>query len=439
MLSLKDFSTKMKALLLIIALAAVSAMAAPKWHQLDATYSFERYMKDFRKSYVPNTEEYDMRKLTFTYKLQQIIAFNKEGHSWKKGVNHMTDWSPEELRSLKGRLPEGTVAQPAPERVYTAQGLELPDSIDYRQSGSKPVLTAVKDQGQCGSCWAHASTESVESHFAMATGELYVLSQQQLTSCVNNSVLQCGGTGGCNGATAQLGWDYLVKSGGQVQEWVYGYTSYFGDSGVCSLNSTIMPAVVELTGHTEVERNSDAAVAEALVTKGPLAISVDASSWPDYESGVFAGCDYANNISMDHAVQLIGYGFDNKTQESYWLVRNSWSAIWGEDGFIRLKRTTDCGWNINWTTNGGGCLGEPVNVWSCGMCGILYDTGFPNIVAGAQTAEKSGPSKGVIAGAVVGGVAGAAVIGAILFKVLSSGNGAKYAGEDQDLLNQQQH
>lgn len=425
--------------IIAIALCALTlsvAAARPKWNQLSA-YTFDQYVKDFHKPYVFGTVEYANRKSLFEQKLSHIVEFNAApGNLYKKGVNHMTDRSTTEVLMMNGRVPDSQVSQPAPAATFTPTGAQIPKSIDYRNVTAigKRVLTAVKDQGMCGSCWAHASTESVETHYAMATGELFVLSQQQLTSCVNNSE-QCGGTGGCFGATAQLGWDYLVKAGGQTQEWMYGYSSYFGDSGVCRLNDN-MTQLVQLSGYTAVERNSDAAVAEALATKGPLAISVDASSWSDYESGIFHGCNYSVNISMDHAVQLVGYGFDAHLNQSYWLVRNSWSAGWGEDGFIRLLRQENetCGYNVDWISNGGGCQGGPNTVWACGMCGILYDTAFPNVVVPASTAAASA-SKAWIAGAVVGGVAGAAIVGFILVKLF--GGKGDLGAEGTDLLNKE--
>jgi cathepsin L len=250
-----------------------------------------------------------------------------------------------------------------------------------------------------------------------------------MTSCVNNSK-KCGGTGGCFGATSQIGWDYLVQAGGQVQEWTYGYTSYWGTSGVCDLNVN-MTQEVQLTGYTQVASNDPNAVVEALNAFGPLAVSVDASNWFEYESGIYSGCDYSKNISMDHAVQLIGYGVDNGT--AYWLVRNSWSASWGENGYIRLIRNLtqeQCGWNVDWISNGGGCPGGANTVWACGQCGILYDTAFPNV---KTSQSSSSASKAWIAGAVIGGVVVIAIVVAIFFKVSA---GAAHPESDQ-LLDRQ--
>ena len=367
----------MKLIVIAAVLVAIVAASRPKWNELEG-YTFDQYVKDFGKSHVVGTTEYARREKIFNAKLAQVIAFNAErGQLYKKGINHMSDWTAEEFKRLNGRVPDSQMPKTQAEKVLEKSNVKLPVSVDYRHT-FPPVLSAVKDQGQCGSCWAHAATESVETHWAIKTGQLYALSQQQITSCVPNTQ-HCGGTGGCSGATAELAFDYLVSVGGLAQEWTYSYTSYFGDSGTCNVTANT-PPVVTISGYTSIQRNDDGAVAEALANHGPLAISVDASSWSDYDSGIFTGCNYANNISMDHAVQLVGYGFDDDLQQAYWLVRNSWSPGWGETGFIRLLRetTATCGWNIDWITNGGGCPNGPNTVWACGMCGILYDTLFPN-------------------------------------------------------------
>ena len=316
------------------------------------------------------------RERLFAESMAKVQEHNAKGLSWKKGINKFSDWTEAEKRQLRGNvmgMKKTTTSRP--ERLHERSGAPLPKFVDWRNV-QPSVLTAVKDQGQCGSCWAHAATESIESHVAIATGELFVLSQQQITSCTPNPQ-ECGGTGGCAGAIAELAFDY-VKGKALQQEWTMPYTSYFGDSGSCP--ATISNQVVNVSGYTKVAHNDADAVADALAHAGPLAISVDASEWSDYESGVYAGCSYAKNISMDHAVQAVGYGFDYALNMDYWIVRNSWSPAWGEAGFIRLLRkpgATECGWNVD-PANGDGCKGQTAPEWACGMCGIAYDTLYPN-------------------------------------------------------------
>ena len=254
----------------------------------------------------------------------------------------------------------------------------LPKTVDYRfPMNGIQILTAVKDQGMCGSCYAHATAESVESAFALATNELFVLSQQQIGDCIVNPN-DCGSTGpgACNGGIAELGIDTVASITGLNQEWSYPYESYNGQNFQCKSASVKNYTKVFTAGYTAVQSNNAGAVMDALAFAGPLAISADASDWSNYENGIYHGCSYAKNISMDHAIQMVGYGYDAGLQAAYWTVRNSWNAAWGEQGYIRLQKNLngeECGWNVQ-PQNGNGCKGDTAPVIACGMCGCLYET-----------------------------------------------------------------
>jgi len=354
------------------------ASAKPKWNQL-GDYTFEKYTSDFGKKY--QGAEYSKRHKIFDEKLKAIKAHNSKSSSYRQGVNHLTDLTHEELRQmngggLNGMYNHAMALQKKPHvKKHVTSDFPLPRAVDYTKS-IPSILTAVKDQGMCGSCWAHGATENLETYWAMSTGDLYVLSQQQITACAPNPD-DCGGTGGCGGSIVELAWDYVIGAG-ISQEWVYPYTAYSGTTGVC--NPQQITPVVQISAYTSVMSNDQKSVLDALAHVGPLAINVDASSWSSYESGIFDGCDYAYNISIDHVVQLVGYGTDVDLGMDYWLVRNSWSPGYGENGFIRLLKTdtVQCGWDVN-PQDGTGCNGGPNELWTCGMCGILFDTLYPNV------------------------------------------------------------
>lgn len=146
-----------------------------------------------------------------------------------------------------------------------------------------------------------------------------------------------------------------------------------GTTGACEYNPTVMPKAVSLMGHATLPFNDQFALEEALVTRGPVAISAYASKWKDYESGIFKGCDYSENISVNHAIQLVGY-----TEDAY-IVRNSWSAEWGEDGYIRFprERVAHCGIDST-PLNGAACVNDgQVTQVVCGMCGIFSNSAIP--------------------------------------------------------------
>lgn len=126
--------------------------------------------------------------------------------------------------------------------------------------------------------------------------------------------------------------------------------------------------------------NSYKPIMHALVERGPVAVAVYASKWFPYSQGIFDGCQ--KDAVIDHAVALLGYGYDRKLREKYWLIQNSWGPEWGENGRIRLLRrdndaTEYCGIDAQ-PQDGTGCVGGPAQVKVCGMCGILYDTVVPH-------------------------------------------------------------
>jgi len=352
----------MRAVLLLtvaIALLGCSALGRqPKWFELKG-YTFAQYTRDFRRRYVPGTDEYAHREAIFNRNLANIRRHNaNQTHSWKQGVNRFTDMDPVEFKKLNKlrRAPRGADEVYPPKKIIKAptteelrNGLPLPVQVDYRQWNSPRVLTSVKDQGACGNCWAHAATESIESYFALLTGSLPVLSTQQITSCAPPPNVD-----GCGGGFASVGFMYINSTeNGQTEEWGYPFVDYYFNNqdplAVTSpcLNVTDAASIqgqsltrAGVDGYHRVHANDAQATMYALATAGPLAISVAASAWQSYESGIMQLTDPTDPAmwQVDHAVQMVGYGFDAGLSMKYWIVRNSWGSLWGEEGFIRLER-----------------------------------------------------------------------------------------------------
>lgn len=260
----------------------------------------------------------------------------------------------------------------AASNISEADVAALPKSVDWRNKG---VVSPVKDQGHCGSCWAFASVAAIESAAAIATGHLKTLSTQQLVSCVENAY-QCGGQGGCNGAVSEIAFNY-VQLFGLTSEYKYSYNSYQGDSLTCEFNPATQPIEVTINGYVKLPENDYNALLHAIATVGPIVISVDASQFHEYESGVFTGCSDSENIDINHAVTLVGYGTD-EVEGDYWLVRNSWGTRYGENGYIRVKRDSVPVCKKDTTPlDGNGCVGFATTQKVCGQCGILSDSAYP--------------------------------------------------------------
>jgi len=217
---------------------------------------------------------------------------------------------------------------------------DLPATVDWVAAGA---VTAVKDQGQCGSCWSFSSTGAIEGAKFVATNQLISLSEQQLIDC---SVAQ--GNQGCNGGMMDQAFQYVMTAGSD-SEASYPYTA----TGPNSCQASQYTAVTHITNFKDVQQNSENAL-KAAVAQQPTSVAVCAQDgWQFYSGGVLTSCCTA----IDHGVLAVGYGTDPSTNQMYWKVKNSWASSWGENGYIRILRTETDG--------------------SAGMCAIATEPSFP--------------------------------------------------------------
>merc|ERR1712080_2775 len=360
---------KMKLLLLLPTLVLASSAVQAESEFLT---EFHNFMLQHGKTYKTKAEA-EMRYNIFKKNLMEMNLHNtKSGASYKKGINKFSDMTDAEvsLHYLGGYKPISIQSTGSPSTLHTPK--DLPASVDWRDA-----CTPVKDQGQCGSCWAFAATEVIESHVKISSGSLPILSPQQMTSCTPNP-LTCGGSGGCTGSICELGYNY-IQLFGHVTEEDYPYISGTTmDSEECTFDISTMKPVAGLTGYNTLPSNDQEAIMTALATVGPLAVGVDASKWSRYGGGVFEDTDFEANMGLSHAVVLIGYGAD-EAEGDFWMIRNSWGEGWGEGGYIRLRRTKEPQCGTNFTPEGGACEGGPGNdpQTVCGECGLLYTASYP--------------------------------------------------------------
>lgn len=229
---------------------------------------------------------------------------------------------------------KGFVRQPRNAAVSVAaitdeMRASAPATLDWSAQGA---TTAVKDQGDCGSCWAYSATEGIEAGVFMATGELIQLSEQQIVSCDKTD-------GGCDGGDLPTAFDYVESAGGIATQQSYPDTSSAkGKDGQCMSKAKVVKvtgyeyAVPPCTGGAcKNQKESD--MMAAMNSFGPLSVCVNAD-WDTYSKGVYTKTCSGKYNQLDHCVQLVGY--DTTASTPYWKVRNSWAAEWGEDGFIRL-------------------------------------------------------------------------------------------------------
>lgn len=333
-------SIKMKGVaVLLMALSAINA-ARIDWEDT-WDEEFLKWKQLFQKNYTP--EEEMSRKSVWRVNLKKILKHNLEHgwgmHSYKLEMNHYGDLNSTEFTSMmngfdnKKRLERkqnneimSTIYMP-PMNVELEH---LPKSIDWREKG---FVTPVKDQGQCGSCWAFSTTGSLEGQHFRKTGKLVSLSEQNLVDCSRKE-----GNSGCEGGLMDQAFRYIKIQRGIDDEKDYPYEAKDAN---CRYSKRFNAA--NDTGYVDIPEGDEQALKLAVAHVGPISVAIDAShpSFQFYHSGVYDEPDCTDNL--DHGVLVVGYGMEEG--KDYWLVKNSWNTAWGKEGYIMMSRNKNnqCG------------------------------------------------------------------------------------------------
>lgn len=295
---------------------------------------FRRYRGKHKKSY-KTPEEHDRRKIEFHHNLRYIYSKNRENLGYSLGVNHLTDRTSDELAALRGyhssKIFNG--GSPFPYDISSMKD-SLPENLDWRLMGA---VTPVKDQAVCGSCWSFGTIGTIEgAYFLKNGGYLVRLSQQALVDCSWGF-----GNNGCDGGEDFRVYQWMLKHGGVPTEDDYG--PYLGQDGYCHVTNTSL--VAPITGYVNVTTNQPDALKLALFKHGPISVAIDAShkSFVFYSHGVYYEPKCGSTVDdLDHAVLAVGYGIMDG--QLYWLVKNSWSTYWGNDGYVLMSaKDNNCG------------------------------------------------------------------------------------------------
>jgi len=312
---------KMKALI-VLALALVAAQG------FDLDTEWESFKVKYGKNLLTG-EEHDRRKNIFANHLKFIERHNAQHalgvHTFTVGINEFADLTNEEfVKQYTGFVAADGLPETSIELTENR-----PESIDWRDEGA---VTPVKNQGQCGSCWAFSTTGTIEGAHFKKTGKLVSLSEQNLMDCSRNNY-------GCNGGNPYMALLFAIRNGGIDTEESYPYEMR---QSYCRYNENNIGATI--SDARRIIQGSEEDLQNALGSIGPISVAIDAAhtSFQLYRDGVYYE-PYCSPYRLDHGVLAVGYGTENG--DDYYIVKNSWGSGWGLGGYIKMSRNRNnqCG------------------------------------------------------------------------------------------------
>jgi cathepsin L len=316
----------MKAIIVLCLLFA-GALAASSEAQYRA--AFLDWMQINQRSY--SHVEFSHRYEIFKKNMDYINDWNAQGESYTLALNKFADLTNAEFNKLyMGMHVDVEKDDSHITHEVTRISSEAPTSVDWRTKG---VVTPVKDQGQCGSCWSFSTTGSVEGVHAQSTGKLVSLSEQNLVDCSGN-----WGNLGCEGGLMTEAMNYIIANKGIDTENSYPYE---GVQGTCNFTKANIGSTLSNMVNVSTGNETDLMLKVAVA---PVSIAIDASaaSFQFYSSGIYWSYE-CSSTNLDHGVLAVGYGAEGG--EDFWIVKNSWGASWGNNGYILMIR--------NWENNCG--------------------------------------------------------------------------------------
>jgi len=327
----------MRLLAVVVLLAVATGCLAVS--EVNYRTEFQNFMTAYNKHYRP--AEMRARFTIFRTNFDYIQAWNNENNGVTLGVNQFADLTNAEfnarykglnMTALAARTSQTSEPAPRNPTLTCPKSTLLPNATcDWRAANA---VTPIKNQGQCGSCWAFSTTGSTEGAHALSKSQLVSLSEQNLVDCSQKE-----GNEGCNGGLMDYAFEYIIKNKGIDTEASYPYTA---QDGKCKFAAAHVGAT--LSSYKDITKNSESALTAAITSVGPISVAIDAShnSFQFYRSGVYyeKAC---SSTQLDHGVLAIGIGAEGASD--FYLVKNSWGTSWGMSGFILMSRnkSNNCG------------------------------------------------------------------------------------------------
>ncbi|KAJ3705856.1 hypothetical protein LUZ61_009561 [Rhynchospora tenuis] len=282
---------------------------------------FARFALKYGKRY-DSVEEIQKRFDIFVDSLKLIRSTNRKGLSYKLGINKFADMTWEEFKATKLGAAQECSATLKGNHKMTED--PLPETKDWREDG---IVSPVKNQGSCGSCWTFSTTGALEAAYTQATGKSISLSEQQLVDCA-----QAFNNFGCNGGLPSQAFQYIKYNGGLDTEEAYPYK---GVNGICHFDANSVG--VRVVDSVNITLGDEDELKHAVGLVRPVSVAFEViKGFKLYESGVYTS-DHCGTTPQDvnHAVLAVGYGVENGMP--YWLIKNSWGADWGIDGYFKME------------------------------------------------------------------------------------------------------
>ena len=302
---------------------------------------FEKFVNKYHKTY-SSIEEYMNRYLIFRRKYINLISNNKNTpKTWERGITKFSDLTKQEFRKLYLNL-NPIMYDNLNEINYeipTKKNDEVPDEFNWL---NEIPFDYVKNQKACGSCYAFSAIGNLEALYYLKTKKSILLSEQMIVDCDNVDA-------GCNGGLMDTVFQWIKENGGIELAEDYPYT---GTEGTCNSDKTKYVEDIKVTGFVKKRYINEDDMKVMLYETGPLAIALNADLLMEYKSGIIlSDVNECDPDTINHAVVLIGYGYNKEEDLDYWVCKNSWDTDWGENGYFRMQRGKGaCGINDYVTT-----------------------------------------------------------------------------------------
>lgn len=281
----------------------------------------------YNQFHSPYTQKSDYRFKIFVENLLAIRSHNTQKLTWQQGINDFADMTFEEFRAERLMAPQECSATNAFKVKESVRTAAIPDNYEWNNYG---IVSPVKNQASCGSCWAFSTVGTMESHWnILGKGKNITFSEQQLVDCAGDYE-----NFGCNGGLPSHAFEYIRHAGGLESDVTYPYTA---KDGQCVFRRSIAIGYVR-HGSFNITQGDEVGLAERLYNAGPIAVSFQViNGFSRYVSGVYTADNCGTTtLDVNHAVLLTGYGSENGVE--FWNIKNSWGANWGAQGYFKMVK-----------------------------------------------------------------------------------------------------